>query len=502
MKKLLITLILLTAAGGGGYAYWNKYVKVEDKASVTQSPVSVGNIIQQVQASGTLEALRTVQVGSQVSGVVKKLYVDFNSIVHKDELLAELDPSLLQVQVDIQNANIERQNGDIEQQKVQLENDKLNLGRTQTQADKGLVSVQALEAAKLQVKSREAQIVSAQKQLIQTQAALAQAQLNVKYTKIISPIDGVVVNRNVDEGQTVQSSVNVATFFTIATDLTTLKLSAGIDEAEIGYIRPDMPVSFTVDSYGTRQFTGNVDAVRLNATTNNNVVTYPVWITVRNNDLKLRPGMTATVRIVVDRADNVLRVPNQALRFRPTTDIYTWLGMPAPAPGQGRGRGANALNGTPGAPGAAGTPTAEAPAAGGTRTPRTRPGAATPGAGPGQDLQASADALGGGRRQRDPNAPAGQGAGQGGRGGFGQGQPGQDFQANAGGGRRQRDPNAPPRDPNAQRRDNAGHKGASPGTVQRPRDDGLSLHRRLQPPARCRQRLLWDLFGEQFSRPG
>lgn len=465
MKKLLLALILILLGGAGYYAYL-KYGKVEDKASVTQGAISQGDVTQFVQATGTLEALRTVSVGSQVSGTVKNLYADFNTIVKKDQVIAELDPQLLQVQVDIQDANITRQLGDIEQTKVQLENDQLNLTRTQAQFDKGLVSPQQLETAKLAVKTRQASIASATSSLVQARANLASAKLNVSYTQIKSPIDGVVVNRNVDIGQTVQSSVNVATFFTIATDLTTLKLSAGVDEADIGYIRPDMQVTFTVDAYGTQQFTGNVDAVRLNATTSNNVVTYPVWITVKNPQLQLRPSMTATIRIIVDRATNVLKVPNTALRFRPTTDIYTWLGMTPPAAGAGRGRGANA-NAAPGAPdataaagapagapGAAGAPAAGAPGAGaapgaagdqanagakGNRTPRT-PGGFGQGGG-----QGAADPMAqGGRQGRGGQGVQGQGGGQnrqpgagqnaqnaGGRGaGRGQGGPG-----GAGGGR-------------------------------------------------------------------
>jgi len=444
MKKLLIALIILALGGAGVYGYY-KYGKPEDKATVNQTALSQGNIIQQVQSTGTLEALRTVQVGSQVSGVVQDLHgVDFNSIVKKDQVIATLDPSLLQVQVDIQEANIQRQDSDIANQQVQLENDKKNLERTEQLAAKGLANTQQLEQARLQVKTREAQIVSAQKQKIQTEAALAQAKLNVSYCTIRAPIDGVVVDRKVDVGQTVQSSMTTPQFFTIATDLTQLKLTAGVDEADIGYIRPNMRVTFTVESYPNTTFQGFVDAVRLNASTANNVVTYPVWITVNNPDLKLRPSMTANIRIVVDQAENVVKVPNQALRFRPTSDIYAWLGMPAPAPGQGaRGRGqnadaagrpggqganANALGGTPAGGAATGQvangPVANGPAgqnaqanAGDSQNRRTRQpgqggpaqGAAGPGGQGGQNLAGGAGGRGGN------NAGAGPGGGGGGR---------------------------------------------------------------------------------------
>src|SRR5262249_12675600 len=149
------------------------------------------------------------------------------------------------------------------------------------------------------------------------------------------PVDGVIVNRLVDKGQAVSASMNVAQFFTIATDLTSLKLTAGVDEADIGKVRSGMPVNFTVESYGQQVFGGSVDTVRLNATTNQNVVTYPVWITVPNRDLKLRPSMTATVKIVISTAESALRIPNGALRFKPNTEIWTALGLTPPTPGQG-----------------------------------------------------------------------------------------------------------------------------------------------------------------------
>src|SRR5215467_1853083 len=248
MKKLLTVLILVALGGAGWYAY-NKYGKPDDKATVQQAPVTQGDVTQQVTATGTLEALRTVQVGSQVSGTVSWLGVDFNSIVKENQVIAKLDPSLLQVQVDVQKANIQRQQTDIESQKIQLENDQKNLERTQAQFDKGLVSPQQLETAKLAVKTREATIASSEKMLVQAEAQLSQAELNVSYCTIKAPIDGVIVDRKVDVGMTVQSSMTTPQFFTIATDLTTLKLSAGVDEADIGYIRRNMQVTFTVDSY-------------------------------------------------------------------------------------------------------------------------------------------------------------------------------------------------------------------------------------------------------------
>ena len=329
MKKLVLALMLVVSAGVGAYAYF-KNGKADDKARVNQVAITQGTIVHSVQATGSLEALRNVQVGSQVSGIVKSLNADFNSIVRKGQVIAELDPSLLEIQVEVQRANKARQEGEIAQQQVQLETDQMNLRRAEALAEAGLVSVQQLETAQLTVKSRQASIESAKKMLVQTEANLGQAELNVSYCVIRSPVDGVVLDRKVDIGQAVQASMTTPQFFTISTDLTELKLTALVDESDIGYIQREMPVTFTVDTYGQQTFRGTVDAVRLNAQTANNVVTYPVWINVDNPDLKLRPSMTANLKIVVDQAVNVLRVPNQALRFRPSNDMYTWLGMTPP----------------------------------------------------------------------------------------------------------------------------------------------------------------------------
>jgi HlyD family secretion protein len=364
MKKLITALVFILIVGGGVAAYY-KYGRVEEKPTVIQTSVSRGPITETVQATGTLEALRTVNVGSQVSGTVTKLYVDYNSLVKKDMIIAELDPTLLETQVKVQQANIEKQQTDIDSSNVQLENDKANLARTQAQFDAKLVSQQVLETAQLTVKTREASIASAQKQLVTTRAALEQAQLNVAYCTIRSPIDGVVVQRQVDQGQTVQASMTTPQFFQLAQDLTTLRLTAGVDEADIGKIRPGQDVNFTVDAYPQQTFRGKVDRVRLNATSSNNVVTYQVVANVANSDLKLRPAMTATLKIVIETSDSVLRVPNQALRFKPTADMYTALGLQPPAPAAGRGNGGpNGGGNGAGANGTATTPVAGAPAAG------------------------------------------------------------------------------------------------------------------------------------------
>lgn len=411
MKKLIPILVLLAAAGGGGYYYYTTQQQVEPP-QVSRATISAGNITEQVQATGTLEAIRIVQVGAQVSGIVRDIHVDFNTIVRKGQLIAKIDPQLLQVQVDLQTANVERQKGEIAIQEVQLEDAIRNQGRTKQLFEKQLANVQQVETAELTVRQRRTSLDSARKQLLTNEANLNQARLNVSYTDIIAPIDGVVVNRFVDVGQTVQASMTTPQFFTIATDLRTLKLTAGVDESDIGKIRPDMRVAFTVESYPGVNFEGVVDAVRLNATTANNVVTYPVWISVPNPDLRLRPSMTANVRVIIQTANNVVRIPAQALRFRPTNDMYTALGMTPPAAGQGRALAAGPNEGRGG-----GDLAAAGNAAAGQARPAGRQGtngaAATAPARPQGDPAARQGAPGGGRQQGD-------GAQAEGRGGTGQ----------------------------------------------------------------------------------
>lgn len=382
MKKLIYLVIVLAIAGGGYYYYESS--KTPQIPEFMKATVSQGEIVEEVSATGTLQATRAVPVGSQVSGRVEAVYADFNDIVRKGQVLAKIDTSLLDTQVQIQEASIARQEGEIANQQVQLADAKRTLERQRELFEKKLATQQAYEAAELAVKSREAQIASAEKSIISTRISLDQAKLNVGYATIVSPIDGVVVTRAVDPGQTVQSSQNVATLFSLAEDLTTLKLEGGVDESEIGKVRTGMVVRFNVDAYPQQTFEGEITMVRLNPTIQSNVVTYTTVARVRNPQLRLKPGMTASMRIEVSRRDNVLRIPNAALRFRPSNDMYAALGQEPPTPaGRGGGRGAG---GTTTAPGAA-TPAASAPA--------TTP-AATPAAAPAA-RQAAARPAGGGR---------------------------------------------------------------------------------------------------------
>jgi HlyD family secretion protein len=408
MKKLIYLVVLLVAGGGGYYYYQSQQApQVPEFMKVT---VSEGDVVEVVQATGTLQANRIVAVGSKVSGVIDELNTDFNQVVRAGQVLAKVNTDLLETQVRIQEANIARQEVDLANQRVQLEDSQRSFERTKELFAKQLVTQQALEAAELQVKSRQAQIASAEKSMISAQVNLDQARLNVTEATIKSPIDGVVINRVVDRGQTVVGSQSATKFFDIATDLTTLKLEGGVDEAEIGKVRTGMTVRFTVDAYPNQNFEGRITMVRLNPTTQQNVVTYTTVAEIPNPDLRLRPGMTASMRIEVSRRDGVMRIPSAALRFRPTNDMWTALGQEPPTPagrgGRAGGSGSGSASGQPSGQ-ASGT---AAPAAAPASAPQAQGQQARGGNGSGQ-----ANPFGGGRE----GGRQGMGSGQGGRGGFG-----------------------------------------------------------------------------------
>jgi HlyD family secretion protein len=269
-------------------------------------PASRGAITATASATGTLSAVTTVQIGSQVSGIVAELHADFNSQVKKGQLLAELDPTSFLQQVEQRQAEVTRN-------QIEVANAQLTYNRQKRLADAGLVPEADLDSAK-------AGYDAARAQLALSQASLRQAQTNLGYTKIYSPVDGQVVDRQYDIGQTVAASFSAPTLFTIAQDLTKMQVKADVDQSDIGRIEVGQPVRFTVDAYPEDQFRGTISQVRLNATINQNVITYPVIVEVANPDLKLRPSMTADVTIEVDRVADVLRVPNAALRFRPAVE--------------------------------------------------------------------------------------------------------------------------------------------------------------------------------------
>ena len=293
---------------------------------VTTVEVTRGDLVQAVSATGSLEAVTTVNVGSQVSGIVQTLYADFNDLVRKGQTLARLDPSLFQTQVEQAEANLIRAEADVERLKVARDAAKLALERTVTLAGKRLVSDADLEAAQVTLASAEAQVRSADASVAQSKASLSQARVNLEHTVITSPIDGIVISRDVDTGQTVAASMQAPTLFVLAADLAHMRVNASIDESDVGQIEAGQAVTFRVEAYPNESFAGRVAQVRLQPTVTQNVVTYAAVIDAENAELKLKPGMTATVTIEVARRASALIVPAAALRFKPTPSMLAALG--------------------------------------------------------------------------------------------------------------------------------------------------------------------------------
>lgn len=320
-------LIIAVIAGVtvSGAAYYRTGAGVDEPAFTTAA-VLQGAVVDTVQATGTLEAVTTVQVGTQVSGTIQTMEADYNSRVRKDQVIARLDPSLFQTQVDQAEATVTRLEADVERARVTLEDAQVKLRRAGELWDKQLIPRTDLETAESTARQTEASIKSAEAQTAQARASLSQARVNMEHTIIRAPIDGVVISRNVDVGQTVAASMSSPTLFVIARDLTEMRVNARIDESDIGRVAARQKVTFTVDAYPGQAFDGIVSQVRLEPITEQNVVSYVTIIDVANPEQKLKPGMTANVTVEVARADDVLRIPNAALRFRPSPDgAQVWL---------------------------------------------------------------------------------------------------------------------------------------------------------------------------------
>jgi HlyD family secretion protein len=378
-KGLIVALIVAAAVAATAGAYY-RYGRTTEEVKVSTLPVDRGSVAETVGATGTLEAVTTVQVGTQVSGNIKALHADFNSIVRKGQVVAELDPSLFQTQIEQSRANLIRAQAEVERLRVTLADTQTKLERARSLAARGLIPGIELETAEVQQHATEAQLKSAQAQVVQAQASLNQTQVNLQHTVIEAPIDGIVISRNVDVGQTVAASMQAPTLFVIAADLTKMQVVADIDESDVGRIRPNQPVTFRVDAYPNDEFSGTVTRVRLQPKVVQNVVTYATVIDVPNPELKLKPGMTATVSIEIARKADVLRVPNAALRFRASPDVFTALNLPVPQDLQGAAAGPTAAGA--GGPGAA-AEGGRGDAATGTSTART--------AGPGQERTGTDD---------------------------------------------------------------------------------------------------------------
>lgn len=275
-------------------------------------------ITETVEASGTINPVTTVNIGSQVSGMISAIYVDFNSKVTKGQLLAQIDPSLFQAQVEKAQGDLNSAKANYEKIKAMLIYDKKNYERYKKLYTKRYVAKSDVELAEATYKSDVAQLDAMSAQIAQANATLQNNLTNLKYTKIISPVDGVVVSRDVDVGQTVAASFQTPTLFMVAQDLTKMQIEVNVSEADIGRVAVGQDVDYTLDGYADMTFRGKVSQVRISPTTVNNVVTYNVIVEVDNEDQKLKPGMTANVSIITNRKDDALCVPNDALRFTPT----------------------------------------------------------------------------------------------------------------------------------------------------------------------------------------
>ena len=289
----------------------------ENGAHYLTARVAQGDIQDVVEETGTVNAVRTVQVGAQVSGTIAKLYVDFNSRVHRGDLIATIDPALFQGALDQAVANLHSTQAQLEKDQANLVGSKLNYQRDATLAGQNAIAPVTVDNAKSLYDQARAQIAVDNATIRQIEAAVAVAKANLDYTTIRSPVDGIVVARSVDVGQTVASSFQAPTIFTIAQDPTRMQVEANTDESDVGRIKVGRHATFKVDAFPGQVFDGTVRQIRLNATTVQNVVTYNTVIDFANPDMKLLPGMTAYVTIPVANASNVMTVPNMALRFRP-----------------------------------------------------------------------------------------------------------------------------------------------------------------------------------------
>jgi HlyD family secretion protein len=391
VKRRLIWIIGIVVAAGlisGGYLYTQG---IGARPAFRTAPVTRGPLTSAVSATGTLNAVITVQVGSQISGQIKELHADFNSVVKKDQLIARIDPDSFEAkvnqakaQVDAARASVLNQQAVVEKTRADLENaraalaaskantakaqvtvvdSRRTLGRNHDLRLRGLIAqadedtaqaaydsaVAQQEASKAQeeaqgstVRSAEAQLrvaeamrQNAQAQVVQNEAALRQAQVDLDRTFIRAPVDGVVVGRTVDVGQTVAASLQAPTLFTIAQDLRNMQVDTNVDEADVGRVKVGQTVTFTVDSFPGRTFSGEVVQIRKAPLVVQNVVTYDVVVTAKNPDQRLLPGMTANVRIVIEQKENVMQVPNAALRFRPPGMEPTERERPARPSGPG-----------------------------------------------------------------------------------------------------------------------------------------------------------------------
>jgi HlyD family secretion protein len=330
MRRRLLTLTLILIACG---AAAEVLYAVSHRASALQivtAPLTRGAVVSSVTATGTVQAVDNINVGTQVTGTIKELDADFNSIVHVGQVLARLDDATFQASALSARATVEKAKDDVETYRVEAEDAHRQLERAEALQAHDQIPPSDLEDAVVTAEQANSQVKSALTVVTQAQAALGRAEQDLRNTIITSPVSGTVLARNVDVGQTVVSSAQVSTLFLIASDLTQLRVLANVDESDISRVHEGMAARFEVEAYPGRPFPGTVSTIRLQPVQDQNVVTYTTVVDVDNRQLAIRPGMTATVTFETTRRDDVLRVPVSALRFTPPPEVFAALGQKVP----------------------------------------------------------------------------------------------------------------------------------------------------------------------------
>lgn len=323
---MFFALFLVLAIGGGAATYYNKYYVADAPVTYRTAPIQHGDVCPTISATGTVEPEDLIDVGSQVSGKILSFgpdpdnpqkTVDFNSVVHKDMLLATIDRTYYQAQADQAKAAMQKAEADLKQLEAKCEQTKQEWKRAESLRPLSAIADTDYDTAVANYRVAEANVAVGKASVQQAKAALSMAQTNLDYTVIKSPVEGVVIARRVNAGQTMAAGLNTPSMFLIAKDLRRMQVWASVNEADLGQIHPDMPVRFTVDAFPSETFRGKVAQIRMNATMTQNVVTYTVVISTDNSNLKLLPYLTANVQFEVDQRSDVLLTPNAALRWQP-----------------------------------------------------------------------------------------------------------------------------------------------------------------------------------------
>jgi HlyD family secretion protein len=315
-KRIFALIVAILVLAGTGYGFWRWGNSPKESPYVTM-PVQRGNVTQVVSSTGTLQAVITVLVGSQVSGTIDKLFADFNSKVKAGQVVAQLNQDKFKAAVDQARANLLAAQSNFEKAKVSVGDALRTLERNRELRKRDIMAQSELDAAQTAYDAAVAQLEVNKAQIAQAQAALNQASVDLNNTVIHSPVDGIVISRSVDVGQTVAASLQAPTLFTIANDLAKMEVHTNVDEADVGNVTEGQEVTFTVDAFPARRFRGRVQQVRNAPTVVQNVVTYDAVVRIDNKELLLKPGMTANVQFLVNRKEDVLTIPNMAIRFKP-----------------------------------------------------------------------------------------------------------------------------------------------------------------------------------------